>query len=139
MTYSCSDFTDEVFAELHRVGAISDAEYNDDDVTDNAGLQANYAFKGIGRLVEVRDAAAKAKQFMQELLDSVETLTSIADLYGPRTLADLMCLHSAVANGGFVDYYPGESCALDVIKPLPSGEQWVQYVKVEYLSSAEDA
>lgn len=139
MTYSCCDFTDDVFAELHRVGAITEAEYNDDDLEDNASLQADYAFKGIGRLVEVRDAAAKAKQFMQELLDSVETLTGIADMYGTRTLADLMYLHSAIANGGFIDYYPGESCVLDVIKPLPSGEQWVQYVKVEYLSSAEDA
>lgn len=137
MGYSCSDFTDDVFAELHRVGAITEAEYNDEDLSNNASLQADYAFKGIGRLVEVRDAAAKARQFMEELLDSVETLTGIADLYGARTLADLMYLHSAVVSGGFIDYYPGESCVLDVIKPLPSGDQWVQYVKVEHLSSAE--
>lgn len=130
MTYSCCDFTDDVFAELHRVGAITEAEANDENLNDNASLQADYALKGIGRLVEVRDAADKAERFMKELLDSVETLTGIADMHGARTLADLMYLQNAIANGGFIDYYPDESSVLDVIKPLPSGEEWAQYVKV---------
>ncbi len=137
MTYSCSDFTDDVFAELHRVGVISDAEYNDDDLADNAGLQADYALKGIARLVEVRDAVSRAKQFMQELLDSVDTLTSIGDLYGSRTLGDLMNLYGAVVNSGFIDHYQGESSLLEVIKSLPSCERWMQYVKVEPVPSAK--
>lgn len=83
-----------------------------------------------------RDTAAK---FMDELLGSVETLTGIAELYGARTLADLMYLHVAIVNGGFIDYYPGESCVLDVVKPLPSGELWIQYIQVEYLASTDEA
>lgn len=88
MGYSCCDFTDDVFAELHRVGAITEAEFNDENLSGNASLRADYAFKGIARLVEVRDAAAKAKQFMQELPDLAETLTGIAEQHGPRTLAE---------------------------------------------------
>jgi hypothetical protein len=137
MGYSCSDFTDDVFAELHRVGAITEDESNDKHLGDNAGLQADYALKGIGRLVEVRDATVKAKQFMQELLDSVETLAGLAEQHGARSLADLMYLHSAILSGGFIDHYPDESKVLDIACSLPSGEQWAKFIKVEYMASAD--
>ena len=78
-----------------------------------------------------------AELFMQELLDSVETLAGIAEQHGARTLADLMYLHSAILSNGFVDHYPDESKALDIARNLPSGEQWVKFIKVEYMASAE--
>lgn len=59
MGYSCCDFTDDLFAELHRVGAITGAEYNDENACGNASLQAEIALKGIARLVAAREAAAK--------------------------------------------------------------------------------
>lgn len=130
MTYSCSDLTDDVFAELHRVGAITMAEYYNDDLADNVSLQAEYVFNGISRLVKTRSAVAKAERFMQELLDSVETLTSIAEQHGPRTLADLMYLHSAIVSGGFIDHYPDESAVLEIARGLPSGEKWAEYIDV---------
>lgn len=56
MTYSASDFSDDIFAELHRVGAITAAEANGEDLDDNANLQSDYALAGIARLTECKDA-----------------------------------------------------------------------------------
>jgi len=76
-----------------------------------------------------------ADKFMQELLDSVETLTGIADEHGSRTLADLMYLQLAILKGSFIDHYPDESKVLDIARDLPSGEQWAKFIKVEYMES----
>jgi hypothetical protein len=76
-----------------------------------------------------------ATLFMQELLDSVETLTGIAEQHGARTLADLMYLQNAILSGGFIDHYPGESKVLEIASGLPSGGQWSKFITVEYLCS----
>lgn len=90
-----------------------------------------------GQTVEERKALAsdQARLFMQELLDSVETLTGIADEHGVRTLADLMYLQNSILSGGFIDHYPGESKVLEIASDLPSGEQWTKFIKVEYMDS----
>lgn len=88
-----------------------------------------------GAALERLTAISPARRFMQELLDSVETLTGIAEEYGSRTLADLFYLHSAILNGGFIDHYPGESKVLDIASSLPSGQQWAQFIKVEHMAS----
>lgn len=80
---------------------------------------------------------AAAGLFMQELLDSVETLGGIADEHGARTLADLMYLQNAILSGGFIDHYPGESKVLEIASALPSGEQWAKFIKVEYMLSSD--
>jgi hypothetical protein len=77
----------------------------------------------------------RARLFMQELLDSVETLSSIAEQHGARTLADLMYLQNAILSGGFIDHYPGESKVLEIARNLPSGGQWSKFIAVEYLAS----
>ena len=77
----------------------------------------------------------RAKLFMRELLDSVETLSGIADQHGARTLADLMYLQNAILSGGFIDHYPGESKVLEIARDLPSGGQWSKFIAVEYLRS----
>lgn len=84
---------------------------------------------------EVRKAKGNdcARLFMQELLDSVETLSGIAEQHGARTLADLMYLQIAILSGGFIDHYPGESKVLEIASGLPSGEQWSKFIAVEYL------
>lgn len=86
---------------------------------------------------EVRKAQGKssASLFMQELLDSVETLSGIAEQHGARTLADLMFLQNAILSGGFIDHYPGESNVLEIASGLPSGRRWSKFIAVEYLSS----
>lgn len=75
-----------------------------------------------------------AKRFMQELLDSVETLSGIAEEHGPRTLADLMYLQQAILSDSFIDHHPGESKVLDITRSLPSGEQWGKFIKI-YVTS----
>lgn len=77
------------------------------------------------------DGAPAAKLFFDELLDSVETLTGIADEHGARTLSDLIYLQNAIMKNGFVDHYPGESKVLEIASALPSGDRWAQFVKVE--------
>lgn len=77
-----------------------------------------------------------ARRFFQELLDSVETLSGIADVHGSQTLADLMYLQNAILSGGFVDHYPEESHALEIASGLPSGKEWAGYIEVEYLLGA---
>lgn len=77
----------------------------------------------------------RARLFMQELLDSVETLSGIAEQHGARTLADLMYLQNAILSGGFIDHYPGESNVLEIASGLPSGRRWSKFIAVEYLSS----
>ncbi len=72
--------------------------------------------------------AAGARRFFEELLDSVETLSGIADQYGSRTLADLMYLQNAIANDSGIDHYVGESAVMEVVKQLPSAERWLTYV-----------
>jgi len=71
------------------------------------------------------------RQFMSELLDSVETLTGVADEYGAQTLADLMYLHSAILADGFIDVYPQGSAVTLVIESLPSASTWKQFVQLD--------
>ncbi len=71
-----------------------------------------------------------ASMFFNELLGSVESLIGIADMYGPQTLTDLMYLHNAILNGGFIDHYPYESKVLEVINSLPSSMQWSSFINI---------
>ena len=91
----------------------------------------------IDDLKELADGLIAADLFFQELLDSVETLTGIADEHGPRTLADLMYLQHAILKNGFIDHYPGESKVLEIARALPSGERWTKFIKVEFLAEIE--
>lgn len=66
MTYSCTDFADDVFEELARVGAIHQSEAADEDLADDAGLQATYALAAIARLVEAKDASAQLVRAVEQ-------------------------------------------------------------------------
>lgn len=73
-----------------------------------------------------------ARLFWQELLDSVESLTAIADRHGARTLADLFYLQNAILCGGCIDHDPDESSVLEVVRTLFSAAQWERHIKVDY-------
>ncbi len=79
--------------------------------------------------------SALARQFMQELLDSVETLSGIADTHGSRTLADLMYLQNAILSGNYIEQYPGESSVREIATSLPSGARWAKYIELTSASS----
>ena len=72
------------------------------------------------------DAAAL---FMQELLDSCESLTDLEEQYGTRTLIDLMYLQHAIMSGGHIDVWSEHSMVREVVDGLPSKEEWQKYLK----------
>jgi hypothetical protein len=78
------------------------------------------------------------RQFMSELLDSVETLKGVADEYGAQTLADLMYLHGAILADGFIDVFPQGSAVTLVIESLPSASAWKQFVQLEELATDDN-
>ncbi len=71
-----------------------------------------------------------ALTFFQELLNSTESLTGIANEYGSRTLADLMYLQNVILSGGLIDHYSDESRVLEIVSALPSSEQWSAFIKI---------
>ena len=74
-----------------------------------------------------------AKRFFAELLDSVETLGGIGEVYGADTLAELMYLHSAILEGSHVEVDPDSGTAtLGIIEGLPSYENWIKFVKTPF-------
>ena len=93
-------------------------------------------FYAVERLNDASGETAAATYF-QELLDSVETLTGIAEEHGSRTLADLIYLQNAIlSGGGFIYHYQGESKVLEIVSALPSGKRWAKFIQVEYLASS---
>lgn len=74
-----------------------------------------------------------AKRFFAELLDSVETLGGIGEVYGADTLAELMYLHRAILEGSRVDIDPDSGTAtLGIIEGLPSYGNWIKFVKTPF-------
>jgi len=96
---------------------------------DFAEIPATVVQRKVPRGVEL------ARKFMTELLDSVETLTGVAEEHGIRTLADLTYLQQAIVNGSFVDHYPHDSALVSIVQGLPSGKRWMTFIKVEELDS----
>lgn len=73
MTYSCTDFADDVFEELARVGAIHQSEAEDEDLADDSGLQATYSLTAIARLVEAKDALEQLLLAIEQWGDQPDT------------------------------------------------------------------
>ena len=97
------------------------------DISD--GARADWLCNVIEHAYDI-DRIAMAQGFMAEVLDSVETLSGIADEHGARTLADLMYLQQAIMTGGFIEHIPGESKVLDIVQGLPSGKAWAEFIEV---------
>jgi len=121
--------------------------YAVDKILDNGEVDsANTRFFGPDELplidgkttIELKQHRAElAAKFMQELLDSVETLYGIVEAHGGRTLADLMYLQQAILQDGFIDHYPNESRVVDIVRGLVSGDQWMKYIQIEEASPSK--
>ena len=123
MTYSCTDFADDVLNNLVNLGIVRDADVPEDDPE----AQANLVIRTI---IETAGGAAAAQAFFGELLDAVETLSAIADQHGVSALSQLMYLQSAVLKGTQIEVYPNEAERLEFLKALPSGERWWKHVSI---------
>ena len=142
MTFSCTDFTDNILNRLITLGLITEDDYDHEDPES----QSEAAIAAINKLCAPREdfltpackptAAALGKNgevnstcFMQELLASLETLTGIGDIHGVYTLADCMYMLSALQRGTYIEvHHPSESKFMEVIKSLPSAKIWMTHV-----------
>ncbi|SAL50327.1 hypothetical protein AWB64_05319 [Caballeronia sordidicola] len=129
MSYSCSDFTDDVLNKLTGLGLIRPEDVDENDPESQANLVIAAITEVAGKAA-CTAAAGSAQLFFEELLASVETLGAIAEQHDPAVLAQLMYLQSAIAKGTHIELYPAEAAVLGFVRLLPSGERWWKRVHV---------
>ncbi len=129
----CFSWTDGEcdYQDILTEGGIAAGEFQEDGrfvVGNYEGEPTTIRFFAIEPLSRKTGKPA-ATQFFAELLDSVESLTGIADEYGARTLADLMYLQNAILSGGFIESYSDESSVVEVVSVLSSAAQWLRCIQ----------
>jgi len=72
----------------------------------------------------------RAARFFRELLDSVETLSGIAEEYGSDVLATLMYLQSEIVKGDGGIEVSHDSPVIKLVGALPSAHEWQEYIEV---------
>jgi hypothetical protein len=75
-SYSFSDFTDNVMAEIGKSGVLTPAERDDESMMENVQVQGDYAIKAIDRFVAVRNAAA---EFHKLVMDAAAKSVALDD------------------------------------------------------------
>jgi len=123
MSYSSTDFADDVLNNLVNLGLVSDADVPDNDPQSQANLV-------IRSIIETTGGAAAARTFFAELLDELESLSAVAEEYGASTLVQLMYLQSAILKGTHFEIYPSEAERLAFLKALQSGERWWKHISI---------
>ncbi|SAK97571.1 hypothetical protein AWB82_07145 [Caballeronia glebae] len=126
MTYSCTDFADDVLNDMVIRSWIKPEQYGPEDTQ----AQCDAVLGAIGDADVSPRQAAHAKQFHAELLDAVETLTGIADQHGALALATVVYLQAAILKGGVIELTRNEVDSFAFVRDLPSGGRWWQSVKV---------
>jgi hypothetical protein len=126
MAFSCTDFVDAVLNDVLACGWIQSHQYEPEDTDE----QCDAVLAAIVDADNVLQRAAGAKQFHTELLDAVETLTSIGEQRGPLALAHIIYLQMAILNGTSIELSPDEAEALAVVRGLPCGDRWWKHVEV---------
>lgn len=123
MTYSCSDFFDDVMRCLADSGAIADDGIPANDV----GAASDVAIAAIVTM----HRANLSSNFVRELLGEVETLGTVGEKHGIQGLAFLFYLQAAILNDTFVEARSHEdSGLLELISRLPSGATWMKHIQV---------
>lgn len=102
-----------------------EVDYNGSKDLDDCGMPLVHAHtKEVGY-----DRAAR---FLDELLESVETLSAIAEEHGPVVLANMLYLHSAIMKGTWIDTDSAEAdsqATLDIVGALPSATEWLKFTR----------
>lgn len=75
-------------------------------------------------------ALSLARRFMNEVLESVETVAGITETHGVQTLVDLMYLQNAIISNTHIDD-TGYSKVTEILKSLPSAKAWMSYVRIQ--------
>ncbi|MFM0608846.1 hypothetical protein PQR05_30375 [Paraburkholderia sediminicola] len=122
MTYSCTDFTDDVLNCLASAGAIDPAAVP----ADNPGHQSDMAIEAIVKMQQ----SVLAARFTSELLAGVESVSAIADQHGVAALAVLFYLQAAISNETYVEIDTPEMGAVELISALPSADEWMKHIQI---------
>jgi hypothetical protein len=123
MTYSCSDFFDDVMRCLVESHAISGADIPENDPGAGADVAVN--------AIVTMHRSALASQFVRELLDEVESPGAFSDQHGAGAIAFLFYLQAAILNSTCVEMYSDEHAALlNLIDRLPSAAAWKNHILV---------
>lgn len=70
-----------------------------------------------------------AERFFKEINDNYDSIASLGDEHGSRTLGDLFYLQAALLTGGFIDSWPSSN-VLTVIDSLPSASLWRSFITI---------
>ncbi|MBB4518171.1 hypothetical protein GGD68_006977 [Paraburkholderia fungorum] len=123
MTYSCTDFFDDVMRCLADSGAVATHDIPENDL----GAAADLAMAAIVTM----HRASQSSNFIREFLDEVETLGTVAEEHGTGALALLFYLQAAILNDTFVEARnPDDAGLLALIRRLPSGVTWMKHIRV---------
>jgi len=123
MTYSCTDFYDDVMRCLADSGEIATADIPEN----NLGAAADLAMAAIVTM----HRASLSSNFVRELLDEVQTLGAVAEEHGTGALALLFYLQAAILNDTFVEARSLDDAGLlALISRLPSGVTWMKHIRV---------
>ncbi|OLL27619.1 hypothetical protein BTH42_31800 [Burkholderia sp. SRS-W-2-2016] len=122
MTFSCSDFLDDVMRSLVHSQAITEADIPADD----PGKAADVATAAI---IAMHRAGLFAR-FMRELLNAVETLGTIAEAHGVDALVFLFDLQAAILNDTYIDAHAGiDGRIVELVSQLPSAAEWMKHLR----------
>jgi hypothetical protein len=126
MAYSSSDFQGDVINHMLALELLPSELVESDEVE----LIATHAKSRISHLCIRRDRNEAALKFHDELLQSVETLSGIADEHGSVALANMNYLQTAILRGGNIELSSKDEAQLEMLRGLPSGDQWLKHVTI---------
>jgi len=75
------------------------------------------------------ERAALAQRFFNEINDNFDSIASLGDEHGTRTLGDLFYMQAALLTGGYIDAWPS-SKVLTVIDTLASASTWRRFISI---------
>jgi hypothetical protein len=126
MAYSSSDFQGDVINHLLELELLPHELADDDDIERSTKLVKDV----ISDLWIDSRRVGDALKFHDELLQSVETLTGIAEQHGVIALANVNYLQTAILRGSNIELSSGDEGQLEMLRSLPSGEQWLKHVTI---------
>lgn len=124
MTYSCSDFYDDVMRCMVDAGVVDDSKRGDG--ADAVGVDADLAIDAIARLTRMNAVS----RFLDELLPFAATPANFAERYDADALALLTYLQRAIFRVSRVEVPRSASAFLELIHAMPSASEWLRYVEL---------
>jgi hypothetical protein len=123
MTYSCSDFADDVINRLVDIGALDASKIPENDPQ----RQASLALAAITTL----QRGLLAARFANEVLNSVESLCAVAEQHGVHALADLFYLQTVILEGTQVQLDSKAAPIFELVRTLPSVSEWKRHIRFD--------